>query len=45
MLGLGDEGGIRVEGEGFRPVGEEEIEAGTHPANPKNIKTEVEPFL
>ena len=38
-------GRIRVEGEGFGAVGKEEVCTCSHPANPKNIKTQVEPFL
>ena len=36
---------IRIEGEGFGSIRKEEESAGSHPANPENIKPEVEPFL
>jgi hypothetical protein len=40
-----DRGRVRVEGEGFGTVGKEEVRTGANPANPKNIKSEVEPFF
>jgi hypothetical protein len=42
---LGDERRVGVEWEGFCPVGEEEEQAGSHPANPEEIETQVEPFF
>jgi|SRR5580692_4648602 hypothetical protein len=38
-------GCVRIEGEGSGAVGKEEVCAGADPANPKNIKSEVESFL
>jgi hypothetical protein len=38
-------GRVRIEGEGFGAVGKEEVRTSGHPANPENIKSEVEPFL
>ncbi len=36
---------VGVDGEGFSAVGEKEIQAGAHPADPKNIEAEVEPLF
>jgi hypothetical protein len=38
-------GRVRIDGEGVGSVRKEEVGAGAHPANPKNIKSEVESFL
>jgi hypothetical protein len=40
-----DGGRVGVDGEGFGAVGKEEVGTGGHPANPKNIKPEMEPFF
>ena len=44
MWGI-DGGGVRIERERPGSVGKEEVSARGHPANPKNIKAEVESFL
>jgi hypothetical protein len=36
---------VRIEGEGFCPGREKEIETRAHPANPENIKSEMESLL
>lgn len=38
-------GSVGIEGEGFGAVGEKEIEAGAHPADPKDIESKMETFL
>jgi hypothetical protein len=38
-------GRVRIDGEGVGSVRKEEVGAGAHPANPKNIKSEVESFF
>jgi hypothetical protein len=45
MWWLIEEGCVGIEGEGFGPVGKEEEGTGSHPANPKNIESEMEPFF
>jgi hypothetical protein len=42
---LNEDGCVGVDGEGFGAVGKEEVGAGAYPANPKNIKSEVESFF
>ena len=44
MWGI-DGGRVRIERERPGSVGKEEVSAGADPANPKNIKAEVESFL